>query len=121
MFLDGESDDEGMNGVNPMKKVKISKQNGFEESTSFGPHVIKVMDEDMLDRVCQKYKKMGHSVQLRNNIIKLNQIKSDTCLQEEVSLLRNSFFFLNYSWRWIYDRDCIIGGQYEIYTFVALN
>merc|ERR1711936_1381237 len=73
-----------MNGVNPMKKVKISKQNGFEESTSFGPHVIKVMDEDMLDRVCQKYKKMGHSVQLRNNIIKLNQIKSDTCLQEEV-------------------------------------
>ena len=93
MFLDGESDDEGMNGVNLMKKVKISKQNGFEESTSFGPHVIKVMDEDMLDRVCQKYKKMGHSVQLRNNIIKLNQIKSDTCLQEEVSLLRNSFFF----------------------------
>jgi uncharacterized protein (UPF0248 family) len=84
MFLDGESDDEGMNGTNPMKKVKISKQNGFEESTSFGPHVIKVMDEDMLDRVCQKYKKMGHSVQLKNNIIKLNQIKSDTCLQEEV-------------------------------------
>jgi len=86
MFLDNESDDEGMNGVNPMKKVKINakQQNGFEESTSFGPHVIKVMDEDMLDRVCQKYKKMGHNVQLKSNIIKLNQIKSDTCLQEEV-------------------------------------
>jgi len=59
------------------------KKNGFEESTSFGPHVIKVMDEDMLSRVCQKYEKMGHTVQLKNNIIKLNQIKSDTCLQEE--------------------------------------
>ena len=57
---------------------------GFEEQTSFGPHVIKVMDEDMLTRVCQKYEKMGHSVQLKTNIIKLNQIKSDTCLQEEV-------------------------------------
>ena len=42
------------------------------------------MDEDMLTRVCQKYEKMGHSVQLKTNIIKLNQIKSDTCLQEEV-------------------------------------
>merc|ERR1712241_1660705 len=59
------------------------KKNGFEESTSFGPHVIKVMDEDMLTRVCQKYEKMGHTVQLKNNIIKLNQIKSETCLQEE--------------------------------------
>ena len=42
------------------------------------------MDDDMLTRVCQKYEKMGHSVQLKTNIIKLNQIKSDTCLQEEV-------------------------------------
>ena len=58
---------------------------GFEDQTSFGPHVIKVMDEDMLTRVCQKYEKMGHSVQLKTNIIKLNQIKSDTCLQEEVT------------------------------------
>lgn len=82
MFLDGDSEDEHMNGG--VKKVKIGKQNGFEETTSFGPHVIKVMDEDMLTRVCQKYEKMGHSVQLKTNIIKLNQIKSDTCLQEEV-------------------------------------
>ena len=66
----------------------------FDEQ-QFGPHVIKMgqYDDDMLDRVVQKYKKMGHSVQLRNNIIKLNQIKSDTCLQEEVSLLLNSIFF----------------------------
>ena len=45
------------------------------------------MDEDMLTRVCQKYEKMGHTVQLKNNIIKLNQIKSETCLQEEVFTL----------------------------------
>jgi hypothetical protein len=82
MFLDGDSDDDHMNGG--VKKVKVGKQNGFEEQTSFGPHVIKVMDDDMLTRVCQKYEKMGHSVQLKTNIIKLNQIKSDTCLQEEV-------------------------------------
>merc|ERR1712088_390389 len=41
MFLDGDSDDDHMNGG--VKKVKIGKQNGFEEQTSFGPHVIKVM------------------------------------------------------------------------------
>jgi len=45
MFLDGDSDDDQhMNGG--VKKVKVGKQNGFEEQTSFGPHVIKVMDED---------------------------------------------------------------------------
>ena len=67
-----------------LKRVWFCTISGFEEQTSFGPHVIKVMDDDMLTRVCQKYEKMGHSVQLKTNIIKLNQIKSDTCLQEEV-------------------------------------
>merc|ERR1712051_950370 len=46
MFLDGDSDDDQhMNGG--VKKVKIGKQNGFEEQTSFGPHVIKVIEEVM--------------------------------------------------------------------------
>merc|ERR1712038_258491 len=83
MFLDSDGEEEMNGGFNSVKKMKIGQKNGFEEGTSYGPHVIKVMDEDMLARVCQKYEKMGHSVQLKNNIIKLNQIKSDTCLQEE--------------------------------------
>ena len=66
--------------------VKNGHKNGIEEgTTSFGPHVIKVMDEEMLARVCQKYEKMGNTVQMKGNIIKLNQIKSDTCLQQEVT------------------------------------
>jgi len=55
-----------------------------DDTHGFGPHIIKVMDQDMLDRVCQKYEKMGHSVQRSNNIIKLNVIKASTCLQEEI-------------------------------------
>ena len=39
--------------------VKNGHKNGNEEETSKSPHVIKVMDEDMLARVCQKYEKMG--------------------------------------------------------------
>merc|ERR1712038_2077917 len=84
MFLDSDGEEEMNGGFNSVKKMKIGQKNGFEEGTSYGPHVIKVVDEDMLARVCQKYEKMGHSVQLKNNIIKLNQIKSETCLQEEV-------------------------------------
>ena len=64
---------------------KNGHKNGFEEDKTMAPHVIKVMDEDMLARVCQKYEKMGHSVQMKNNIIKLNQIKSETSLQQEVT------------------------------------
>ena len=71
------------------KKVKnplFKSENEIKkEVTILGPHVIKVMDKEMLDRVCQKYEKMGHSVQMKNNIIKLNQIQSETCLQEEVT------------------------------------
>ena len=63
---------------------KNGHKNGFEEDTSKAPHVIKVMDQDMLARVCQKYEKMGHNVQLKDKVIKLNQIKSDTSLQQEV-------------------------------------
>merc|ERR1719495_1172369 len=37
-----------------------------------------------MERVCQKYKKMGYSVQMKGNIIKLNVINAQTCLQEEV-------------------------------------
>merc|ERR1711981_785592 len=57
----------------------------FDEQ-QFGPHVIKMgqYDDDMLDRVVQKYKKMGHSVQQKQQIIKLNLIKATTCLQEEM-------------------------------------
>ena len=70
------------------KKVKnhpLKSENEIKkEVTILGPHVIKVMDKEMLDRVRQKYEKMGHSVQMKDNIIKLNQIKSETCLQEEV-------------------------------------
>ena len=53
----------------------------------FGPHIIKMgqYDEEMLNRVCQKYQKMGHSVQLKGNIIKLNVIKAKQCLQEEIN------------------------------------
>jgi len=84
--------DEEANGIQTIKRIKVSSSpavksmNGssLEETTGFGPHVIKVMDEEMLSRVCQKYEKMGHSVQLKNNIIKLNVIKANTCLQEEI-------------------------------------
>ena len=56
------------------------------EEGGFGPHVIKMghYDEAMMERVCQKYKKMGYSVQMKGNIIKLNVIAAQTCLQEEV-------------------------------------
>ena len=57
----------------------------FDEQ-QFGPHIIKMgqYDDDMLDRVVQKYKKMGHTVQKKEQIIKLNLIQSTTCLQEEM-------------------------------------
>merc|ERR1711993_126485 len=57
----------------------------FDEQ-QFGPHIIKMgqYDDDMLDRVVQKYKKMGHTVQKKDQIIKLNLIQSTTCLQEEM-------------------------------------
>jgi len=62
------------------------KQGVKFDQEQFGPHVIKMgqYDEDMLDRVVSKYKKMGHSVQKENQIIKLNLIKATTCLQEEM-------------------------------------
>ena len=72
-------------GEEEIKILKNEQKCGNEEGTILGPHVIKVMDKDMLDRVCQKYENMGHSIQMKNNIIKLNQIKSETCLQEEVT------------------------------------
>ena len=39
---------------------------------------------DDMDRVVQKYKKLGHTVQQKNQIIKLNLITATTCLQEEM-------------------------------------
>lgn len=83
--MDGLSDDE----IQTVKRIKVSHspvRNGssLDQDNGFGPHVIKVMDQEMLNRVCQKYEKMGHTVQLKNNIIKLNLIKANTCLQEEV-------------------------------------
>ena len=61
-------------------------RNGIVEGRGFdvGPHVYTVMDDNMLARVCQKYEAMGHTVQMKNKFIKLNQIKSDTSLQQEV-------------------------------------
>ena len=61
-------------------------KSGSLEEGGFGPHVIKMghYDEAMMERVCQKYKKMGYSVQMKGNIIKLNVIAAQTCLQEEV-------------------------------------
>merc|ERR1719510_1905196 len=52
----------------------------FDEQ-QFGPHIIKMgqYDDDMLDRVVQKYKKMGHTVQKKEQIIKLNLIQATTC------------------------------------------
>ena len=89
--------DDEMNGIQSkiqtLKNGKASNsnfRNGHgrdsiaDDTHGFGPHIIKVMDQDMLDRVCQKYEKMGHSVQRSNNIIKLNVIKASTCLQEEI-------------------------------------
>lgn len=63
-----------------------SRNGSMDDGThGFGPHIIKVMDAEMLDRVCQKYEKMGHSVQLNGCILKLNVIKGTTCLQEEIN------------------------------------
>merc|ERR1711997_857279 len=57
----GDGEEEMNGGFNSVKKMKIGQKNGFEEGTSYGPHVIKVMDEDMLARVCQKYETSGSS------------------------------------------------------------
>merc|ERR1711963_1259788 len=63
--------------VSPSKRVTFSQKSDDE----FGPHIIKMgpYDDSTLNRVCAKYKKMGHSVQLQNNII-----KSSICLQDEL-------------------------------------
>jgi len=68
--------------VSPSKRVTFSQKSDDE----FGPHIIKMgpYDDSTLNRVCAKYKKMGHSVQLQNNIIKLNVIKANICLQDEL-------------------------------------
>ena len=63
------------------------------EEGGFGPHVIKMghYDEAMMERVCQKYKKMGYSVQMKGNIIKLNVINAQTCLQVNLSTVNIVF------------------------------
>ena len=40
---------------------------GSLEEGGFGPHVIKMghYDEAMMERVCQKYKKMGYFIQMK--------------------------------------------------------
>jgi len=82
---------EGENGAETKRHkpgpASASKgKSGSLEEGGFGPHVIKMghYDEAMMERVCQKYKKMGYSVQMKGNIIKLNVINAQTCLQEEV-------------------------------------
>jgi len=81
---DIDSGEEEANGIQVLKRMKVAPTPW--ENTGFGPHIIKMgqHDADMLDRVVHKYKKMGHSVQLKNSIIKLNVIKAAHCLQEEV-------------------------------------
>ena len=66
---------------------------GSLEEGGFGPHVIKMghYDEAMMERVCQKYKKMGYSVQMKGNIIKLNVINAQTCLQVNLSMSFRQF------------------------------
>jgi len=68
--------------VSPSKRVTFTQKSDDD----FGPHIIKMgpYDDSTLNRVCAKYKKMGHSVQLQNNIIKLNVIKASICLQDEL-------------------------------------
>ena len=84
--LDKKSKSVGFKEETSDEDVKNGHKNGFGESRGFdvGPHVYKVMDDNMLAAVCQKFKKIGHSVQMKNNIIKLNQMESDTSLQHEV-------------------------------------
>ena len=76
------------------------------EEGGFGPHVIKMghYDEAMMERVCQKYKKMGYSVQMKGNIIKLNVINAQTCLQVNLYnalspiFVRQNYVFVDEYW-----------------------
>ena len=88
-YDDGEDFDEEAHGIQMVKRVKVGSANSSSSNgdcSGFGPHIIKMGqdDKDILDRVASKYKKMGHTVQLNGSLIKLNVIKADGCLQEEI-------------------------------------
>ena len=59
---------------------------GVKEEPKCSPHVINMgqSDDDQVDRIVQKYKKLGHTIQRKKQIIKLNLITATTCLQEEM-------------------------------------
>ena len=71
--------------LTPMKHVTFKDP---QDDKEYRPHVIKIglqYDTEMLNQVCQKYKKMGHTVQMQNRLIKLNCINASVCLQEEIN------------------------------------
>jgi len=90
-YDDADAFDEVANGIQMVKHIKVSSspaaalKNGHDDP-GFGPHIIKMgqYDEEMLNRVATKYRQMGHSVQMKDTLIKLNVIKASSCLQEEV-------------------------------------